>query len=118
GGQSATVMVKVAFVERPEELVPGSLATVDIAVGLHADALSLPRGPFLSTGRGLAVYRIDGDMARRVDVGFGITTGTRVEVVKGLEAGERVIVSSYQDFLEFMEIHIDPAGGVAHDTVQ
>jgi multidrug efflux pump subunit AcrA (membrane-fusion protein) len=46
------------------------------------------------------VYKIEGKKAKKTAVEFGEIQGNQVEVVKGLAAGDRIIVSSYSEFID------------------
>ncbi|MBB6478859.1 efflux RND transporter periplasmic adaptor subunit [Spirochaeta isovalerica] len=98
-GLAATVTVRV----RPvgvSELTPGASAVADIPLGTTEDALLLPRGSYLTTGSQKYVYRIDGSRAYKTTVVFGEIQGSQVEVLSGLEAGDQIIISSYQDYID------------------
>ncbi|MCB0718487.1 MAG: HlyD family efflux transporter periplasmic adaptor subunit [Bacteroidetes bacterium] len=64
-----------------------------------AEALLIPRGGFLQTTGGSWVFVVDEDgTARRRDIQVGRQNPQVVEVIEGLEPGERVITSSYESF--------------------
>lgn len=111
GDYDAAVNVTVEFARTPQRVVPGSTVSAEIVVGEVADALYLPRGQFLATGNQLYLYVIEGERAVRVEAVFGVTTAGAVEVKSGVQEGDRVIVSGYQDFLNYEEIELRPAGG-------
>jgi HlyD family secretion protein len=98
-GLTATVSVK-AKPEAGSSLTPGASAVATIPLGTKENALVLPRGAYLTTGSQKYVYKIEGKKARKVAVEFGEIQGNQVEVVKGLEAGDRIIVSSYSEFID------------------
>jgi RND family efflux transporter MFP subunit len=98
-GLTATVAVR-AKPEAGSTLTPGASAVATIALGTKKDDLVLPRGAYLTTGSQKYVYKVEGKVARKVAVEFGEIQGNKVEVVKGLEAGDRIIVSGYGDFID------------------
>lgn len=110
-GLGATVLVRV----RPEAdagpLLPGASAVGVLEIGVKESALVLPRGSFLTTGSQRYLYRIEGDQAVRVAATFGRIEGNRVEVVTGVAAGDRVIVSGYQSFIEHETVSLAAARG-------
>lgn len=65
----------------------------------QSQSLVLPRGAYLSDGGGQFVYVLDesGKASRRA-VQLGRQSSQFVEIRTGLQAGERVIISSYRDF--------------------
>lgn len=84
-----------------------------IHLQLQKDSLYLPRGAYLTSGQQLFVYVIDGNKAQKREVQFGLLDGNAVQILRGLELGERVIISSYDAFRHLDEIEILPEGGHA-----
>lgn len=98
-GLTATVTVRVKPVEAVE-LTPGASAAATITLGTKKNALTLPRGAFLTTGAQKWVYVVENGMATKTAVTFGTLLSGVVEVKSGLEAGDVVITSGYQDFID------------------
>ena len=98
-GLSSTVTVRT----KPEDglsLTPGATATATITLGTKAGALVLPRGAYLTTGGQKYVYKIEGATAVKTKVEFGDIQGAKVEVAKGLSAGDSIVTSAYTDFID------------------
>lgn len=77
------------------------VATVDRGpVGSSSEAVRLARGAFFQTTGGQWVFVVaeDGDEAVRRPVRLGRQSPDHLEVLSGLEPGERVITSSYETF--------------------
>ena len=51
------------------------------------------RGPFLEQGGGTSAYVMDGDVAVKRPIRTGASSLGAVEVVEGLQEGDRVVVS-------------------------
>jgi len=98
-GLAATVTVRVEP-DGGNTLTPGASAVADIPLGTKEEALLLPRGSYLTTGGQKYVYRIEGSRAYKTQVVFGEIQGSQVEVLSGLKEGDRIIVSSYQNFID------------------
>jgi len=96
---AATVVVRAKPIG-DSDLTSGASAVASIPLGTKEDALLLPRGAYLTTGLGKYVYKIDGDMAYKTSVSFGSIDGSEVEVLSGLEAGDKIVISSYQSFID------------------
>jgi HlyD family secretion protein len=109
---SSTVAVEISFDKPSESLVPGVTAAAEITLGRKEGALVLPRGPFLTTGGQVYVYKIDGDKAVKGEAAFGIVNATEVEVTSGLAEGDKVVVSGYQDFINYDSVVLDLKGGL------
>ncbi|MFC3094428.1 HlyD family efflux transporter periplasmic adaptor subunit [Alteromonas sediminis] len=62
-----------------------------------ANVLKVRRGSFLQAG-GHVAYKLNGDVAERVNIQLGATSMREVEVLSGLEAGDQIVISSYEEF--------------------
>lgn len=111
GDYEATVTVEVAFDRPPTRVVPGSTVGTEITLGEISGAVYLPRGPYLSTGNQLYLFRIDGENAYKTEVVFGVVTADRVQLRSGVQEGDLIVVSGYQDFLNYDVVTLSPAGG-------
>jgi HlyD family secretion protein len=98
-GLAATITVRAKPVG-VTKLTPGASAVAEIPLGTKDDALLLPRGSYLTTGSQKYIYKIDGSWAYKTEVVFGEIQGSQVEVLSGLEIGDQVIISSYQNFID------------------
>lgn len=85
---------------QPPVLSPGQGLDLRLTLGEPARALLLPNGAFASDGGGAWAFVLDADgaHAQRRDIKLGRRSSTQVEVLGGLAAGERVIVSGYGGF--------------------
>jgi len=108
----SVVRTSLLFNEPPADLRLGASVSVEVEVGRKDDALILPRGAFLTTGGERLAYVVEGDEARRETVVYGLIDGNRVEVRSGLEAGERVITSSYEAFKEYANVKLASEGEI------
>ncbi len=108
-GLGATITVKVNPAPDSGDLLQGTTVVGVFELGLKEGILLLPRGPFLTTGSQRYLYVVEGNKAHRREVAFGEVQGNYIEVLKGVEAGDKVIISGYQNFIEFSTIQI--AGG-------
>jgi len=98
-GLSAMITVRAVPVE-DISLTMGASAVATITLGIKEDALILPRASYLTTGSQKYVYRIDGSEAYKTTVSFGEIQGSQVEILKGLNAGDTIITSGYQNFID------------------
>jgi len=110
---TSTVRVIADFDKVPSSAIVGGSVSADIQVGVIEGALTLPRGPYLSSGNYASVYVIDGAAsAVKKTVSFGITDGTSIQVLSGLAEGDRVITSAYQEFIHLAKIGLDKQGDI------
>jgi HlyD family secretion protein len=86
----------------PPRLQPGQSMDLSITLGDDSTALVLPNDAYVSDSNGLSVFVLGADgggqRAQRRAVRIGRRSHRQVEVLAGLAAGERVIVSSYAPF--------------------
>ena len=105
-GLGATITVKVTPAPESGELLQGTTVVGEFALGVKEGTLLLPRGPYLTTGSQRYLYVVNGNTAERREVTFGEIQGNNVEVLRGAEAGEEVITSGYQNFIEYKNIQL------------
>jgi HlyD family secretion protein len=86
----------------------GQSFPVKVFLGNSANALILPNGPFMTVtgGRWAFVVSPDGKRAERRDIQLGRRNASAVEVLSGLNAGEKVIVSDYEGFASSRALQI------------
>lgn len=61
------------------------------------DVLKIRRGTFTQAG-GYVAYRVEGDIATRINIRTGATSMREVEMLSGVEPGDQLIISNYDDF--------------------
>ena len=84
----------------PEQIRIGQTARIHLELGESEDALLLPKGGFYQNTGGQWVYVIDpsGAFAVRQKVRLGRQNPRFYEVLEGLEPGDKVIISDYENF--------------------
>lgn len=94
------VTTRIRFGEdMPPGLRQNQRLTTRILMEEKHDVLTLPRGQFLDSGGGRVAYVLGGDgVARRRSIEIGARSLSEVEVMAGLEVGERVVISSIDTF--------------------
>jgi RND family efflux transporter MFP subunit len=93
--ESRTTRVRVAFPNRDGVLKPGMYATLLLDAMVDTAALHVPADAVVMTGeRNLAfVVGPDGALEPRTIV-LGARSGSRVQVLRGLMAGERIVAAA------------------------
>ena len=84
----------------PKEVRPDLNIEASISVANVPDTLSVRRPVFARPNSEASVYRLnaDGDIAQRVNVRYGEASSVSVEILEGLQAGDRIIVSDPNAF--------------------
>ena len=88
-----TMTVEVDLPNNDRLLKGGMFARVEVLVGKHEDALQLPIDAVSRLEDAQYVYVVRESKAERVPVEIGRRDGNLVEITKGLEGSEQVIVS-------------------------
>ncbi len=96
--QDGWVTGRARFVGRqPFGLRQNEQAAVRIVLGRHDHVLKVERGAFLGP-QSQSVYVLRGDQAVRVPVVLGAASISEIEVLHGLAAGDRVVISDTSSF--------------------
>lgn len=97
---SGHVLARVRFAgAQPPGLRQRQRVSARILIDERPDVVMLARGPFLEAHGGRAVYVVDADgVARRRAIELGATSVAAVEVVRGLQPGERVVIAGSERF--------------------
>lgn len=91
---SGTVKVTVEAVRPPANARPGAFVSVDVLRETRPKALLVPRGAVIRELQEAHVFVVaDGKTARKRLVEVGLEEGDRLEIVKGLTAGEQVVTA-------------------------
>ena len=110
-GLGATITVRVIPDPTDSLLLPGSSVVGELRIGVQEDVLYLARGPYLTTGSQKYLYRVEENdaTARRIDVSFGSIQGNNVIILDGIKEGDPVIISGYQNFIEYEIVKLEEA---------
>lgn len=81
---------------------------VDIVTAEKLDVLKLRRGPALESAGIQQLYVIDGERAVRTPVRLGVSERRDIEIVDGLEVGDRVVISDMSAYEHLADIRIRP----------
>jgi RND family efflux transporter MFP subunit len=88
--------VEIRVNNQSEALLGGMYATARIVVG-RADGLIAPREAVADRNGSRVVYRIDGDTVRVVRVAEGLSDGSKVALLSGLNSGDLVVSDARHD---------------------
>lgn len=91
---SNAVTIVMAIDNPPNGIQIGHSADMTIELQKRENAIILPRNAIRSYMGRSYVQIADGERKKEVDVEVGLTTPTEVEIVKGLEEGQKVILNN------------------------
>ena len=88
--------------QQPENIRSGQTYYLNLQLGQPVEAILIPRGAFYQKTGGKWIYVLssDGTKAVKRDIRIGRQNPQYYEVIEGLEPGEKVITSSYDNFGE------------------
>lgn len=84
--------------ERPDNIRTGQTYYINLELGQPTQSIIIPRGAFYQTTGGAWIFVVEGDKAIRRPIKIGRQNPQYYEVLEGLKAGEKVIVSSYETY--------------------
>lgn len=117
-----TLAARVEIANPGNKLVPGMFATVNFTPTVRSAALTVPSESVIQTGkRSVVMVSLGGGKFKPVDVETGIESNGRTEIVKGLEAGQQVVISGQflidsESSLRATETRMGDAGNSAPDA--
>ena len=85
--------------KQPPGLRQNQRLSARIVLDTRRDVLMVERGPFVEQGGGRTAYVVDGDGAAvRRAIRTGVSSLNAVEILDGLQPGDRVVVSGSDQF--------------------
>jgi HlyD family secretion protein len=101
--------IELVFVNKPPESVTiGQSLQVRLELSKSQNSLLLPRGSYFQSSGGQFVYVMNGDgEAHKRYIKLGSQNPSYYQVLEGLEEGEEIITSSYDEFKNYESIKIN-----------
>ncbi|HSU25134.1 MAG TPA: efflux RND transporter periplasmic adaptor subunit [Pyrinomonadaceae bacterium] len=90
--ETRTVQVRTEVPNPDGRLKPDMFANVEIITAAHRTAISVPIAAVLDDGGKSVVFVADGNDYKKREVALGLKSDDRVEVVSGLNPGDKVVV--------------------------
>lgn len=94
--------------EMPDNVRIGRSFRVQVELGQPETGIVIPRGDFFQVTGGQWIYKLNrqGDRAVRTPISVGRQNPVQYEILSGLQAGDRVVVSGYANFGDAEELVI------------
>lgn len=86
------IVVRAICENNQHRLLPGAFAKVTLTLGNNTEAILIPTQSVVPVLKGQKVYLVKGDSAIEQKIEIGTRTDANVEVIKGLQEGDSVIV--------------------------
>jgi HlyD family secretion protein len=92
--------------EVPDGIRRGQTLQIRVALSEEKQALLIPKGGFFQQTGGNWIFKVseDGQSAYRADISLGSQNTEYYEVLSGLNAGDKVITSSYDNYGNIQEL--------------
>ncbi|MEH6406531.1 MAG: efflux RND transporter periplasmic adaptor subunit [Leeuwenhoekiella sp.] len=92
--------------EVPEGIRRGQTLQIRVALSDEKRALLIPKGGFFQQTGGNWIFKVseDGNSAYKVDIELGSQNTEYYEVLQGLQPGDKVITSSYDNYGDIQEL--------------
>jgi RND family efflux transporter MFP subunit len=114
---SRTLLVEVDVDNRAGELLPGSLAQVHFKTPAAGSTFIVPAAALIFRREGLRLGTVvdsaQGPLAHLVPVVIGEDDGANVQIVSGLNGGEKVIQDPPDSLIEGEKVHVQTPGDKA-----
>ncbi len=110
-----TMTVEVDLPNKDHVLKGGMFARVEVLVGSHRDAIQIPIDAVSRLEDAQYVYIVREGKAQRMPVEIGVREDNRVEITKGLDGSEQVIVSGKDLVHDGTAVQTQPLSPVKSD---
>lgn len=102
------VLARVRFENsQPAGLRQSQRVSVRLLIEEKTNVLTLPRGSFMEHGGGRYAYVLQGGLATRRPIKLGATSIAAVEIVEGLNEGEKVVIAGSDSFEDAPTVSIN-----------
>ena len=101
-----TFRVRVLVDNSKHEIRPGMIARVVFLRRMIPDAVSAPLFSIMDKGGERLLFVEEDGIAHARTVSIGIIEGNRVQITKGLQPGDRLIVTGQRDVEEGMKVQV------------
>ena len=104
---NGSFQVDMEFVgDEPKGIRRGQTLQIVLALSDETEAITVPRGAFFQQTGGNWIFKVseDGSKAYRVPIQLGRQSIDQYEVLDGLNPGDKVITSSYENFGDIQEL--------------
>ncbi len=104
--QTRTMETEIDFQNPDGKLLPGMYVEASIAQAAKKEMLTVPLEAVQRSGsEGTVLYVNPQDVLEERKIRLGLEGSSRIEVLSGLEAGDRVVIGSATEFRAGMKVH-------------
>ena len=90
----------------PQGIRRGQTLQINLTLSAEIEAVLLPKGGFYQQTGGNWIFKVsdDGKTAYRVDIQLGLQSPEYYQVLNGLNPGDKVVTSSYENYQNYQEL--------------
>lgn len=100
-----------AVLEKEEKLMPNQFARITLTLASAEDAVIIPNEAVIESPQGRKfVFTVRNNQAERRPVKLGIQGKTEVQVVKGLDEGDQLVITGNENLKDEMPVRVAGAG--------
>jgi RND family efflux transporter MFP subunit len=103
---TGTFKVTLTVPNDKAQLKAGMFSEVALQYGLHTQTILLPRKAIIAIDDKSSVFIVDHGIARKVDVETGFENGNTIEIIKGLQGTEQVVIVGHQNLKDASPVDI------------
>ncbi len=92
----------------PTGLQEGSSFSIRLSLSSEKSSVVLPKGNFYTATKGKWIFVVKGNKAVKRTIKLGRENPDYYEIITGLQPGEKVIVSNYEDYMNIDQLNIEP----------
>ena len=90
---SRTTKIIALYSNKKEECKPGAFADIEIPLSVEEKAIIIPNEAIVPDIRGLRVFLLKQGKAKPKPIEAGMRTASSLEIIKGLNIGDTVLVA-------------------------
>lgn len=91
----------------PKDIRPGQTLTIKILQSQPEPKYVIKSGAFLKESGGRWIYKVEDDIAIKTPITTGIKTSDYIEVLSGLDLGDKVVISSSKSYKDYRKLKIE-----------
>ncbi|MDR1466533.1 MAG: efflux RND transporter periplasmic adaptor subunit [Treponema sp.] len=96
---SRTMRIRLHFTQKDARIKPGMFAQANLVTEMRNGVLTIPRDSVINTYGSFIVFIVDeNNRAHQVEISIGLENEEQIEVISGLEVGDRIVFEG-QNFL-------------------
>ncbi|MGE0089610.1 MAG: efflux RND transporter periplasmic adaptor subunit [Bacteroidales bacterium] len=102
--KTRTIAVRAIYENANEEIKPGRFVSIELIIREKKDALNIPTEAVIPEMGGERVFIVKNGKAESVSINVGLRTAEEIEVIRGIQPGDSVIISGIMQLRSGMPV--------------